>query len=89
MLEGLGHVFLVERAPVYAELLFLAGGAFSLWPMVILQALMTGYLILAVARIEVPGSLLRGWRRSAAAEPCHRHWLVCGSGRARHLHAAW
>jgi hypothetical protein len=60
VLEGLGHVFVVERAPVYAELLFLAGGAFSLWPVVILQALMTSYLILAVARIEVPGLTLGG-----------------------------
>ncbi len=54
VLEGLGHVFLVERAPVYAELLFLAGGAFSLWPIVILQALMISYMILEVARAEVP-----------------------------------
>lgn len=60
VLEGLGHVFLVERAPVYAELLFLAGGAFSLWPIVLLQALITSYLILLVARIEVPGLTLRG-----------------------------
>jgi hypothetical protein len=60
VLEGLGHVFLVERAPVYSELLFLAGGAFSLWPIVVLQALMTSYLILEVARIEVPGLTLWG-----------------------------
>ena len=60
VLEGLGHVFLVERAPVYSELLFLAGGAFSLWPIVILQALLTSYLILTVARIEVPGLTLWG-----------------------------
>ena len=60
VLEGLGHIFLVERAPVYAELLFLAGGAFSLWPIVVLQALMTSYLILEVARIEVPGLTLWG-----------------------------
>src|SRR4051812_45151063 len=60
ILEGLGHVFLVERAPVYAELLFLAGGAFSLWPIVVLQALMTSYIILEVARAEVPGLTLRG-----------------------------
>ena len=60
VLEGLGHVFVVERAPVYAELLFLAGGAFSLWPIVALQALMTSYVILEVARAEVPGLTLRG-----------------------------
>ena len=60
VLEGLGHIFLVERAPVYAELLFLAGGDFSLWPIVILQALMISYLILEVARIEVPRLNLLG-----------------------------
>jgi hypothetical protein len=60
VLEGLGHVFLVERAPVYSELLFLAGGAFSMWPIVILQAAMTSYLILEVARAEVPGLTLWG-----------------------------
>src|SRR4051812_1181551 len=60
LLEGLGHIFLVERAPVYAELLFLAGGNFSLWPIVVLQALMTSYFILEAARAEVPGLTLRG-----------------------------
>jgi hypothetical protein len=60
VLEGLGHIFLVERAPVYADLLFLAGGDFSLWPIVILQAVMTGYMILEVARAEVPGLTLGG-----------------------------
>jgi hypothetical protein len=60
LLEGLGHIFLVERAPVYAELLFLAGGNFSLWPIVVLQALMTSYLILEVSRAEVPDLTLRG-----------------------------
>jgi hypothetical protein len=60
VLEGLGHVFLVERAPVYAELLFLAGARFSLWPAVILQALISSYLILEVARAEVPKLSLAG-----------------------------
>ncbi len=60
VLEGLGHVFLVERAPVYAEFLFLTGARFSLWPVVIVQALMTSYLVLEVARAEVPGLTLRG-----------------------------
>jgi len=60
VLEGLGRVFLVERAPVYAEFLFLTGARFSLWPVVIVQALMTSYLILEVARAEVPGLTLRG-----------------------------
>jgi hypothetical protein len=60
VLEGLGRVFLVERAPVYAELLFLAGARFSLWPIVILQAVMTSYMILEVARAEVPELTLAG-----------------------------
>jgi len=60
VLEGLGHVFLVERAPVYAELLFLAGARFSLWPIMILQALMASYMILEVARAEVPKLSLGG-----------------------------
>ncbi|HEU0095006.1 MAG TPA: hypothetical protein VFQ52_01030, partial [Rhizomicrobium sp.] len=60
VLEGLGHVFLVERAPVYADLLFLAGGHFSLWPIIIVQALLTAYIILEVSRTEVPGLTLRG-----------------------------
>jgi hypothetical protein len=60
VLEGLGHIFLVERAPVYAELLFLAGGSFSMWPIVILQSVLAGYLILETARAEVPGLTLAG-----------------------------
>jgi len=60
VLEGLGGVFLVERAPVYAELLFLTGGRFSLWPIVVLQAIATGYLILETARAEVPRLSLMG-----------------------------
>jgi len=60
VLEGLGGVFLVERAPVYSELLFLAGGRFSLWPIVVLQAGLTAYMILEAARAEVPGLTLRG-----------------------------
>jgi hypothetical protein len=61
VLEGLGHVFLVERAPVYAELLFLSGARFSLWPVVILQALMASTMILEVARAEVPRLTLGGF----------------------------
>jgi hypothetical protein len=60
VLEGLGHVFLVERSPVYADLLFVTGGAFSLWPIVAVQALLTSYIILETARAEVPGLTLRG-----------------------------
>ncbi len=58
--EGLSGAFLVERSPVYSMLLLFTGGAFSLWPVVILQALMTAYLIALTARIEVLGLTLRG-----------------------------
>ena len=58
--EGLSGDFLVERSPVYSLLLLFAGGGFSLWPVVILQALMTSYLIALVARIEVPALTLKG-----------------------------
>ncbi|HKB95490.1 MAG TPA: hypothetical protein VKB94_01500, partial [Rhizomicrobium sp.] len=67
VLEGLGHVFLVERAPIYAEMLFLAGARFRLWPIVILQALMTSYMILEVARAEVPELTLGGLATIGAA----------------------
>ena len=60
VLEGLGGVFLVERAPVYSEFLFLAAGHFSLWPIVILQAVITAWMILELARMEVPGLTLWG-----------------------------
>jgi len=59
VLEGLGHIFFVERAPVYAEFLLLTGARFSLWPVVVVQALMISYLILEVARVDVPGLTLR------------------------------
>ena len=60
VLEGLGHIFLVERAPAYAEFLFLAGARFSLWPVAILQSLICSYVILEVARAEVPRLRLAG-----------------------------
>ena len=58
--EGLSGAFMVERSPVYSLLLFFTGGGFSLWPVVILQALMTGYLIALTAWIEVPRLSLPG-----------------------------
>ena len=50
--EGLQGAFLAERSPVYSLLLYLTGSAFSLWPVVILQALMTAWLIGETARAE-------------------------------------
>jgi hypothetical protein len=58
--EGLGGVFLAERAPVYSLLLFVAGSKFSLWPIVILQAAMTAFIVTETARAEVPGLTLWG-----------------------------
>ena len=58
--EGLSGAFLVERSPVYSLLLFFTGGGFSLWPVVILQSLMTAYFIALLARIEAPRLSLVG-----------------------------
>ena len=57
--EGLQGAFLAERSPVYSLLLFLAGGGFSLWPVVILQAALTAWLILETARAEQPDLSLK------------------------------
>jgi hypothetical protein len=57
--QGLAGAFLPERSPVYSLLLLATGAWISLWPVVILQALMTGYLIALTARIEVPGLSLK------------------------------
>jgi len=58
--EGLQGAFLAERSPVYSLLLLVTGAAFSLWPVVILQAALTAWLIAETARIEVPGLSLKG-----------------------------
>jgi hypothetical protein len=58
--QGLSGALLVERTPVYSFLLGLAGGAFSLWPVVILQSLMTAFMTALLARIEIPGLRLPG-----------------------------
>lgn len=58
--EGLSGAFLVERSPVYSLLLLFTAGGWSLWPVVILQAVMTAYMITLTARIEVPRLSLAG-----------------------------
>jgi hypothetical protein len=55
--EGLEGAFLPERSPVYSLLLFLTGAGMSLWPVVILQSLLTAYLVAEVARAEAGASL--------------------------------
>lgn len=52
--EGLEGAFLVERSPVYSLLLLFTGAHISLWSVVVLQALMTGYILLEVAKAEAP-----------------------------------
>lgn len=59
LVEGLQGAFLVERSPVYSLLLAATGSVFSLWPVVILQSLLSAILLWEVARIEVPGLTLR------------------------------
>ncbi len=51
--EGLEGAFFPERSPVYSLFLTVTGSAMSLWPVVILQAAMTAYLITLTARAEV------------------------------------
>jgi hypothetical protein len=58
--EGLQGAFLAERSPVYSLLLLVMGAGYSLWPVVILQAGLTAWLIAETARIEVPGLSLKG-----------------------------
>lgn len=59
--EGLEGAFLVERSPVYSLLLLFTGAHYTLWPVVMLQALMTGYLLYLVARAEAPRLTLRSF----------------------------
>ena len=83
--EGLQGAFLAERSPVYSLLLFLTGGAFSLWPMVVLQSVMTAWLIVR-DRARRSGAICR-WRRllaiGAVLMLATGHRLVHGAGRTR------
>jgi hypothetical protein len=53
ILEGLGHVFVPERAPVYSLLLLYTDAARSLWYVTWLQSAMTALAIVELARCEV------------------------------------
>lgn len=55
VLEGLGHVFVPERAPVYSLLLLYTGAAASLWFVAWLQALLTSIVMVETARAESAG----------------------------------
>jgi hypothetical protein len=50
MLQGLGHVYIAERSPVYSLFLEIAGGRESLWLVAIAQCLMTAFVITQFAR---------------------------------------
>jgi hypothetical protein len=54
MLQGLGHVFLAERSPVYSLFLEAAGGHVSLWLVAITQCVMTAFVITQFARALRP-----------------------------------
>jgi hypothetical protein len=54
LLEGLGGHFLAERSSVYSLFLRLAGAGASLWPVVLLQAGATGFVMVETARSFTP-----------------------------------
>jgi hypothetical protein len=58
LLEGIGHVFIAERSPVYSLFLKFAGAATSLWLVAGVQALMTSFVITEFARAEIRGMRL-------------------------------
>ena len=65
LLEGLGNVFLDERSAVYSLFLRYASANVSLWLVVVIQALMTGFVMTELARTLVPTISL--WRLLAIA----------------------
>jgi len=67
MLQGLGHIFIAERSPVYSLFLELAGGRQSLWFVAVAQCLMTAFVITEFARAFRPSMSL---------------WAVLGIGTA-------
>jgi hypothetical protein len=60
ILEGLGHVFVAERGPVYSFLLRYTGATTSLWYVAILQAAITAFVMTELARAETPH--LNAWK---------------------------
>jgi hypothetical protein len=54
MLQGLGHVFIAERSPVYSLFLEAAGGRQSLWFVAIAQCAMTSFVMTQFARALRP-----------------------------------
>ena len=54
MLQGIGHVFIAERSPVYSLFLQAAGGGQSLWFVAIAQCAMTAFVMTQFARALRP-----------------------------------
>ena len=54
MLQGLGHVFLAERSPVYSWFLAAAGARESLWLVAVVQCAMIAFVITEFARALRP-----------------------------------
>jgi hypothetical protein len=52
--QGLGRVFTPERSPVYSLFLSYGGAARSLWLIAIMQAFMTSFAVVQLARVEAP-----------------------------------
>ena len=48
MLQGLGHVFIAERSPIYSGFLWLTGGDASLWFVAAAQCAITASVVNAV-----------------------------------------
>jgi len=54
MLQGLGHMFLAERAPTYSTFLEWTGGHYSLWLVAIAQCAITAFVMTQFARAIRP-----------------------------------
>jgi hypothetical protein len=54
LLQGLGHVFIAERSPVYSLFLRYAGAGTSLWFVALLQSAMTAFVMVQTARTVSP-----------------------------------
>ena len=54
MLQGLGHVFVAERSPIYSGFLAVTGGAVSLWLVAFAQCLISAFVMTEFARAVRP-----------------------------------
>ncbi len=54
MLQGLGHLFVAERSPIYSTFLAVSVGAISLWLVAIAQCVITAFVMTQFARAIRP-----------------------------------